>query len=106
MGYDSTSAPTQILRYRKVKQKKQEFYQIVLSVSPFYAEMGGQVGDRGTLSNDDETIEIYDTKRENGLPVHLSLTLPADPRPPSPPLLTKRPVAVHRPTTHRHPPPP
>ena len=55
--------PTQILRYRKVKQKKQEFYQIVLSVSPFYAEMGGQVGDRGTLSNDDETIEIYDTKR-------------------------------------------
>ena len=79
VGYDSTSAPTQILRYRKVKQKKQEFYQIVLSVSPFYAEMGGQVGDRGTLSNDDETIEIYDTKRENGLPVHLSLTLPADP---------------------------
>ena len=79
VGYDSTSAPTQILRYRKVKQKKQEFYQIVLSVSPFYAEMGGQVGDRGTLSNDDETIEIYDTKRENGLPVHLSLTLPPDP---------------------------
>ncbi len=79
VGYDSTSAPTQILRYRKVKQKKQEFYQIVLSVTPFYAEMGGQVGDRGTLSNDDETIEIYDTKRENGLPVHLSLTLPADP---------------------------
>ena len=79
VGYDSTSAPTQILRYRKVKQKKQEFYQTVLSVSPFYAEMGGQVGDRGTLSNDDETIEIYDTKRENGLPVHLSLTLPADP---------------------------
>ncbi len=79
VGYDVTSTPTQILRYRKVKQKKQEFYQIVLSVSPFYAEMGGQVGDRGTLSNADETIEIYDTKRENGLPVHLSLTLPADP---------------------------
>jgi len=79
VGYDTTSTPTQILRYRKVKQKKQEFYQIVLSVSPFYAEMGGQVGDRGTLAGTDETIEIYDTKRENGLPVHLSLTIPADP---------------------------
>ena len=79
VGYDNTSTPTQILRYRKVKQKKQEYYQIVLSVSPFYAEMGGQVGDRGTLSNDDETIEIFDTKRENGLPVHLSTTLPSDP---------------------------
>ncbi len=79
VGYDTTSTPTQILRYRKVKQKKQEFYQIVLSQSPFYAEMGGQVGDRGTLSTADETIEIYDTKRENGLPVCLSLTLPSDP---------------------------
>ncbi|MCM1028959.1 MAG: alanine--tRNA ligase [Pseudoflavonifractor sp.] len=79
VGYDTTSTPTQILRYRKVKQKKQEFYQIVLSVSPFYAEMGGQVGDRGTLSSGDETIEVYDTKRENGLPVCLSLTIPSDP---------------------------
>ena len=82
VGYDTTSTPTQILRYRKVKQKKQEFYQIVLSVSPFYAEMGGQVGDRGILAGADETIEIYDTKRENGLPVHLSLTIPADPSAP------------------------
>ena len=80
VGYDVTSTPTHILRYRKVKQKKQEYYQLVLSVSPFYAEMGGQVGDRGTLSNGDgETIEVYDTKRENGLPVCLTLTLPSDP---------------------------
>ncbi len=78
VGYDKVSAPTQILRYRKVKQKNQEFYQIILSVTPFYAEMGGQVGDRGTLSNDSETIEIYDTKRENGVGVHLTKKLPAN----------------------------
>ncbi len=78
VGYDKTSVQTQILRYRKVKQKKAEFYQLVLSVSPFYAEMGGQVGDRGTLSADDETIEIYDTKRENGMAVHLTTKLPTD----------------------------
>ncbi len=78
VGYDTTETPTNILRYRKVKQKKQEYYQIVLSVSPFYAEMGGQVGDRGTLTNDTDSIEIFDTKRENGLPVCLSQKLPAD----------------------------
>ena len=78
VGYDLTETPTQILRYRKVKQKKQEYYQIVLSASPFYAEMGGQVGDRGVLENGDDSIEIFDTKRENGLPVHLSNKLPAD----------------------------
>ena len=78
MGYDETSAPTQILRYRKVSQKNKEFYQIVLSVTPFYAEMGGQVGDSGWLINGDETIEIYDTKRENGQAVHLAKKLPAD----------------------------
>ncbi len=78
VGYDKVSASTQILRYRKVKQKNQEFYQIILSVTPFYAEMGGQVGDRGTLSNDSETIEIYDTKRENGVGVHLTKKLPAN----------------------------
>ena len=79
VGYDTTECPTQILRYRKVKQKNKEYYQIVLSATPFYAEMGGQVGDRGKLVNGDEVIEIYDTKRENGMGVHLSKTLPADP---------------------------
>ncbi len=78
VGYDSTSCPTQILRYRRVKQKGKEYYQIVLTDTPFYAEMGGQVGDNGWLINGDEKIEIYDTKRENGQAVHLSLTLPAD----------------------------
>lgn len=80
VGYDSTSCDTSILRYRKVKQKKGEFYQIVLAQTPFYAEMGGQVGDRGTLTSaDGETIEIYDTKRENGMGVHLTKKLPSDP---------------------------
>ena len=78
VGYDETSTPAQILRYRKVKQKNQEFYQVILSVTPFYAEMGGQVGDRGTLTNGDEVIEIYDTKRENGIGVHLVKKMPAD----------------------------
>ena len=70
--------PTQILRYRRVKQKDREFYQIILSVTPFYAEMGGQTGDRGTLTAGDEIIEIYDTKRENGIGVHLTKQLPTD----------------------------
>ncbi|MDE6802385.1 MAG: alanine--tRNA ligase [Muribaculaceae bacterium] len=78
VGYDRTSTPTQILRYRKVKQKDREYYQIVLSETPFYAEMGGQVGDRGTLTAGDEIIEIYDTKRENGMGVQLAKKLPAD----------------------------
>ena len=78
VGYDMTNTPTRILRYRKVKQKNNEFYQIVLSVTPFYAEMGGQVGDRGRLVNGDDIVEIYDTKRENGMGVHLTKKLPAD----------------------------
>ena len=77
-GYDFTECETEILRYRKVKQKNNEFYQIVLSQTPFYAEMGGQVGDSGWLINDDEKIEITDTKRENNLAVHLSKKLPQD----------------------------
>lgn len=78
VGYDKTKAETQILRYRKVKQKNNEFYQIVLSVTPFYAEMGGQVGDRGRLVSGDDVVEIYDTKRENGMGVHLAKKLPND----------------------------
>ncbi|MDE5658297.1 MAG: alanine--tRNA ligase, partial [Muribaculaceae bacterium] len=79
VGYDNTEAEARILRYRKIKQKNQEYYQIILDKTPFYAEMGGQVGDRGTLVCGDETVEIYDTKRENGVGVHLTKTLPADP---------------------------
>ncbi len=80
IGYDHVAAVTKILRYRKVKQKKGEFYQIVLAESPFYAEMGGQVGDSGVLvAPDGELTEIYDTKRENGMAVHLTKKMPADP---------------------------
>ena len=78
VGYDLSQVDTEILRYRKIKQKNNEFYQIVLSQSPFYAEMGGQVGDKGVLKNGSEVIEIFDTKRENNLAVHLAKKLPAD----------------------------
>lgn len=78
VGYDYTSYDTEILRYRKVKQKNQEYYQLVLSNTPFYAEMGGQVGDSGVLVSESETIEIIDTKKENNLAVHIAAKLPAD----------------------------
>lgn len=80
VGYDMTECATKILKYRKVKQKGKEYYQIILSKTPFYAEMGGQVGDRGTLTSaDGEVIEIFDTKRENNIGVHLSQKLSSDP---------------------------
>ena len=75
VGYDELECETQILKYRKVSQKGKEFYQVVLSKTPFYAEMGGEVGDRGLLGN----VPVTDTKRENGLPVHIMNELPADP---------------------------
>jgi alanyl-tRNA synthetase len=79
-GYDLDENEAQILRYRLVKQKNKEYYQIVLDKTPFYAEMGGQVGDSGVLlSPSGETIEIFDTKRENNLAVHLAAELPSDP---------------------------
>ncbi|MFA5047058.1 MAG: alanine--tRNA ligase, partial [Paludibacter sp.] len=78
VGYDFNAFDTEILRYRKVKQKNQEYYQLVLSNTPFYAEMGGQIGDCGTLVSDNETIEILDTKKENNLAVHIAKLLPAD----------------------------
>lgn len=79
VGYDEFTIKTKILRYRKVKQKNTEFYQIVLEKTPFYAEMGGQVGDTGKLYNGDEVIVITDTKRENNLPVHITKQLPKNP---------------------------
>ena len=78
VGYDLAECDAEILRYRKVKQKNQEFYQIVLNRTPFYAEMGGQVGDRGTLATGDEVIAVENTKRENNLAIHITKKLPQD----------------------------
>ena len=79
VGYDYTEYNCHILRYRKVTQKKNEFYELVLDATPFYGEMGGQVGDCGVLVNENETVEIIDTKRENNQSVHIVKQLPKDP---------------------------
>ncbi len=79
VGWDFTEYTCHILRYRKVVQKKQTYYQIVLDNTPFYAEMGGQVGDQGVLVSEFETIDIVDTKSENGLTVHIAKRLPEHP---------------------------
>ena len=78
VGYDYTEYSCHILRYRKVTQKKATFYELVLDHTPFYGEMGGQVGDRGVLVNEAETIDIIDTKRENNQSVHIVKNLPND----------------------------
>ena len=78
VGYDLFECEAEILRYRQIKQKNKVLYQSVLDQTPFYAEMGGQVGDTGWLIADDEKIDVIDTKRENNLPVHLVTKLPKD----------------------------
>ena len=72
VGYDILSCETKVLRYRKVNQKGKDFYQVVLTKTPFYAEMGGEIGDTGTLGN----VRVLDTKKENNLAVHLCTELP------------------------------
>jgi len=79
VGYDYTEYECHILRYRKVTQKKNTFYELVLDNTPFYGEMGGQVGDCGVLVSENDTVEIIDTKRENGQSIHIVKTLPKQP---------------------------
>ena len=79
VGYDHTEYPCHILRYREVKQKKSTFFEVVLDYTPFYGEMGGQVGDQGKLVSSDETVVVSDTKRENNQSIHILKRMPQDP---------------------------
>ena len=79
VGYDYSEHECHILRYRRVTQKKNTFYELVLDVTPFYGEMGGQVGDCGVLVSEYETVQIIDTKRENNQSIHIVKELPAHP---------------------------
>jgi len=78
VGYDVLESETYITRYRKIENKDGEFYQIVLSNSPFYPEGGGQVGDKGIIENAVESFEVLETKKENGLIISLISGLPKD----------------------------
>ncbi|UMQ44223.1 alanine--tRNA ligase [Chryseobacterium sp. Y16C] len=78
VGYDQIEAETYITKYRKVENKDGEFYQVVLSNTPFYPEGGGQVGDKGVLENAAESFEVLETKKENGLIISLINGLPKD----------------------------
>jgi alanyl-tRNA synthetase len=76
IGYDELECDTRILKYRKIKAKGKESYQLVLSQTPFYAESGGQVGDTGRLLSANDTVVITDTRKENNLVVHFTDALP------------------------------
>ncbi|MBO4232222.1 MAG: alanine--tRNA ligase [Bacteroidales bacterium] len=77
VGYDTQTADCKVVKYRCVKTKGKQFFQIVLDQTPFYAESGGQVGDVGTLENGNEKIEIVNTVKENNLTVHIAVKLPS-----------------------------
>ena len=82
IGYDQLTADSQLLKYRRIKAKGKEMYQLVLSNTPFYAEGGGQVGDHGKLYFGEDAVEVVDVKKENGLIVHFTESLPPHPEKP------------------------
>ncbi len=79
VGYEWLSTEVKITRYRKVATKNNERYHLIFNLTPFYAESGGQIGDRGVIENEDERVEIIDTKKENNLIIHLAKKMPSDP---------------------------
>ena len=79
VGYDYTEYSCHIVKYREVKHKKGVVYEAILDQTPFYGEMGGEVGDTGVLVNDQETIKVLDTKKENGVSVHILERIPTNP---------------------------
>ena len=79
MGYDFTEYTCHIVKYREVKQKKGVVYEAIFDQTPFYGEMGGEVGDSGVICNEQETIKVLDTKKENGVSIHILERIPQNP---------------------------
>lgn len=103
VGYEKLDAKAEVLKYRKATAKGKTSYQIVLNETPFYAESGGQVGDRGVLIWDTEEITIFDTKKENDLIIHFAETLPAqisDPMLAAVDLAKRQETTIHHSATH------
>lgn len=80
VGYDYLSSQSRIVKYRQIRDKKGDRFQLVLDRTPFYAESGGQVGDQGWLQSDEGRFQILDTKKENDLVVHFVDQIPANPQ--------------------------
>lgn len=78
VGYDTLEARASVLKYRKVKAKGREAFQLILDTTPFYAESGGQVGDRGVLTIGHSPVSVFDTKKDNDLIIHFTESIPAD----------------------------
>jgi len=79
VGYDNTEYPAHIVKYREVTQKKGSVFEVILDKTPFYGEMGGEVGDCGVLVSEYEEVKVVDTKKENGIAIHILKKMPEHP---------------------------